>query len=130
MKSMFTTRRKEERKTYRDLRRIERKLKGLELGYSDYKKKIIVYLRDFKDLTLIRGKLRKALGKWTDEVEQIWASGDTACVSWQGIEHERIQIWMTGIPFDDFPESLHRPGCGFKEVEKVEMAYACEISDD
>ena len=129
-KSIFGTWFKTVRKKHRKLKRIARKIRALDPIYSSWDETLLVEIGSIDELTAIRGRLREALGSWTDKVEQIWTSSGTACVSWLGLDCPCVKIRLTDIPFDDSPESLKKPGCGFKEVERTETVYACEISDD
>lgn len=118
---------RKERKSRLRLMRLARRLKGLDLGHTSYSDRVIVYIKDVEELGETRWKLRKALGGWTDQVGQVWCSGNTACVSWDCEDHKDVQIWMTSVPFDDFPESLKKPGCRFVQSESQEMVYTCKV---
>lgn len=118
---------RKERKARLRLMRLAPRLKDLNLGHNSYGDVLVVYIKDVKELSKIRQKLRKVLGSWTDHVEQVWCSGNTASVSWTCDDHKSVQIWMTAVPIDEFPEDLKKSGCGFVEVQNTEMAYVCKI---
>lgn len=118
---------RKERKSRLGLMRLARRLDGLNLGHTSYRDRVIVYIKDVEELGETRRKLRRALGSWTDQVGQVWCSGNTASVSWTCDDHESVQIWMTAVPIDEFPEDLKKSGCGFVEVQNTEMAYVCKV---
>lgn len=98
-----------------------------DVGWSDFGPKVFIRVHSFQELTLARAMLRKAFGRWTDEMQQVWgASEKYTNVSWASKERNDVEIWWVSMPIDDMPK---RPGCGFKEVERVDLVYACGLED-
>ena len=89
--------------------------------------KIIVNIYDLEDLTDARKLVKNAIPEWKGSLKQIWNCwGDMAMVSWEDKDNLLIDIWLE-TSIKNFPKSLTKNGCEFKEYTEKSYNYVCNI---
>jgi len=84
-----------------------------------------VHVRNMEEVHQARAYLRKICGSWKDQLNHIWYSGQ-AHATWRGSINETvIEIWLS-CSRSEFPASLQKDGCGFREVQETRTTYVCD----